>query len=74
QKALGSCIEKLSTFRNKAMAKQKFYFLRFAQKSMYSNGVLNSYKYFIFVYLPDLRYTINHADKILLTKEKSTYE
>ena len=31
-------------------------------------------KYFIFVYLPDLRYTINHADKILLTKEKSTYE
>lgn len=26
------------------MAKQKFYFLRFAQKSMYSNGVLNSYE------------------------------
>ena len=35
QKALVSCNEKLSTFRNKAMAKQKFYFLRFAQKSMY---------------------------------------
>lgn len=42
-----SCIEKLSTFCNKAMAKQKFYFLRFDQKLICPRLVPNSYLSYI---------------------------